>query len=123
MVFRSSSGICHYARVNPDTYDAPGRVTAAMAWNTLSLMTTGPGRTARGLFVAADEALVEAAFCTGAFATAERLFGEARAVAARDDDQEAEARAVGGLGMTHHYRNIATLVGGQAPANRTAATR
>jgi tetratricopeptide (TPR) repeat protein len=80
-------------------------------------MTTGPGRAARDLFVAADEALVEAAFCTGEFAAAERLFDEVRAMAVRDDDQEAEARAVGGLGMTHHYRNIATLVGGQAPAD------
>src|SRR5215475_231192 len=79
-------------------------------------MTTGPGGTARDLFVAADEELVQAAFCTGEFTTAERLFGEARAQAARDGDQEAEARAVGGLGMTHHYRNIAALVAGQAPA-------
>ena len=64
----------------------------------------------------ADEALVQAAFCTGDFTTAERLFGGARAVAERDGDQEAEARAVGGLGMTHHYRNVAALVAGRAPA-------
>src|SRR5690348_15892177 len=84
-------------------------------------MTTGPGRTASDLFVAADEALVQAAFCTGEFTTAERLFGEARAEAARDSDQEAEARAVGGLGMTHHYRNIGALVAGQAPAEADIA--
>ena len=80
-------------------------------------MTAGPGRTAHDLFIAADEALVEAAFCTGEFSTAEGLFGEARAQAARDGDQEAEARAVSGLGMTHHYRNIAALIAGQAPAD------
>ena len=80
-------------------------------------MTAGPGRTAHDLFIAADEALVEAAFCTGEFSTPEGLFGEARAQAARDGDQEAEARAVSGLGMTHHYRNIAALIAGQAPAD------
>jgi len=84
-------------------------------------MTTGPGRTASDPFVAADEALVQAAFCTGEFTTAERLFDEARAEAARDGDQEAEAQAVGGLGMTHHYRNIAALVAGQAPAEADIA--
>jgi tetratricopeptide (TPR) repeat protein len=91
------------------------------ASNTLLLMTTGPGRVARDLFITADEALVQAAFCTGEFTAAERLFGEARAVAARDGDQEAEARALGGLGMTHHYRNIAALVGGRAPADADIA--
>jgi tetratricopeptide (TPR) repeat protein len=80
-------------------------------------MMTGPGRTASDLFVAADEALTQAAFCTGEYTTAERLFAEARAAAARAGDLEAEARAAGGLGMTHHHRNIATLVGGQAPAD------
>jgi tetratricopeptide (TPR) repeat protein len=80
-------------------------------------MMTGPGQTAGELFAAADEALTGAAFCTGDFTVVERLFGEARAVAARGGDQEAEARAAGGLGMTHHYRNIAALVGGQAPAD------
>jgi tetratricopeptide (TPR) repeat protein len=84
-------------------------------------MTIGPGRTARDLCRTAGEALVEAAFCTEEFATAERLFGEARAQAVRDGDQEAEARAVGGLGMAHHYRNIVTLIGGQAPAEADIA--
>lgn len=87
------------------------------ARNTLSFMTTGPGRTARDLCVVADEALAEAAFCTGEFTAAERLFGEAQAEAARDGDQEAEARAIVGLGMAFHYRNIAALVGGQVPAD------
>jgi tetratricopeptide (TPR) repeat protein len=79
-------------------------------------MTTRPGRTAHELVAAAGEALTQAAFCTGEFAGAERLFGEMRAVAAGDGDREAEAGAVGGLGMTRHHRNIAALVGGQAPA-------
>ena len=80
-------------------------------------MTTGPGRTARDLCAVADEALAEAAFRTGEFTGAERLFGEARAAAARDGDRQAEALAVGGLGMTNHYRTIAALVAsGRAPA-------
>lgn len=99
---------------------AEGAVTKA-AGNRLLLMMTGPGRTAQELFTPADEALVQAAFCTGDFTAAERLFGEARAVAARDGDLEAEARAVGGLGMTHHYRNVAALVAGQAPADADIA--
>ena len=85
--------------------------------NTLSSMTIGSGRTARQLCVAADEALTEAAFCTGEFTEAERLFGEARILAEQDGDREAEALAVGGLGMTHHYRNIAKLIGGTTPAD------
>ena len=70
-------------------------------------MTTGPGRDARELCAIADEALTEAAFCTGEFGDAERLFAEAEAMATRDGDREGAALAAGGLGMTHHYRNIA----------------
>ena len=88
-----------------------------MAPNTLSSMTIESGRTARQLCAAADEALTEAAFRTGEFTEAERLFGEALTLAGQDGDREAEALAVGGLGMTHHYRNIAKLVGGDAPAD------
>jgi tetratricopeptide (TPR) repeat protein len=111
-------GICHYAAsARYGAVCSRRRRRETVPGNTLLLMTTGPGRTARELFVAADEALTQAAFCTGEFTTAERLFGEARAVAARGGDLEAEARAVGGLGMMHHYRNIATLVGGQALAD------
>jgi len=85
-------------------------------------MTTGPGGTAGDPCAVADEAPAEAAFCTGEFTRAERLLAEAQAVAARDGDQIAEARAVSGLGMTHHYRNIATIVGtGRAPANADIA--
>jgi len=88
-----------------------------VAPNTLSSMTIQSGRTARQLCAAADEALTEAAFRTGEFSEAERLFGEARTLAGQDGDREAEALAVGGLGMTHHYRNIAKLVGGNTPAD------
>lgn len=58
---------------------------------------------------------------TGDFTGAERLFGEALALAGQDGDREAEALAVGGLGMVLHYRNIATLVGGLAPADADVA--
>jgi tetratricopeptide (TPR) repeat protein len=65
--------------------------------------------------------MTEAAFRTGDFTGAEGLFGEARALAEQDGDRQAEALAVGGLGMTHHYRNIATLVSGNAPADADVA--
>lgn len=71
----------------------------------MSIVTTQPGRTARQLWAAADEALTEAAFRTGEFADAERLFGAAGTLAERDGDRETEALAVSGLGMTHHHRN------------------
>jgi hypothetical protein len=70
------------------------------------------GGTVRGLCTAGDEALTEAAFRTGNLAEAERLFGDAAALAARDADREGEARALLGLGMTHHYRNIGRLIAG-----------
>jgi len=84
-------------------------------------MTIRSGRTARQLCVAADEALTEAAFRTGDFTGAESLFGEACALAEQDGDREAEALAVGGLGMTHHYRNIAKLLSGRTPADADVA--
>lgn len=84
-------------------------------------MTIQSGRTARQLCAAADEALTEAAFRTGGFAEAEALFGEARTLAERDGDREAEALAIGGLGMTHHYRSIDKLVNGRAPADADVA--
>ena len=61
-------------------------------------MTFPPAGTARRVCVAADEALTVAAFCTGDFAAAERLFGEAQAMAARAGERAGEAFAVGGLG-------------------------
>jgi tetratricopeptide (TPR) repeat protein len=62
----------------------------------------------------ADEALVQAAFCTGEFAEPERLFAEAQATAARDGDRAGEAFALGGLGLVQHYRCIAKLMDGVA---------
>jgi tetratricopeptide (TPR) repeat protein len=83
-------------------------------------VTVEPG-TARGLCAAADEALTEAAFRTGELADAERLFAEARTVAAQAGDREAEARAIGGLGTALHYRGIARLVAGDAVADADIA--
>ena len=80
MAFRSSGAATGFWMRGASASSAP------RGWNTLSPMTTGPGRTARDLFMAAEEALVEAAFCTGEFAGAERVFGEAQAVATRDGE-------------------------------------
>lgn len=84
-------------------------------------MASEPGRNARELCGAAHEALIDAGFRTGDLTTAEKLFGEARALAARDGDREAEALAVGGLGLAHHYRNIASLVDGLTPSDAEIA--
>ena len=62
----------------------------------------------------AAEALAEAAFRTGDFTIAERLYGEA--LAAAGNDTSAQARAVGGQGMMRHYRNITGLMAGRAVA-------
>jgi tetratricopeptide (TPR) repeat protein len=85
-------------------------------------MTIQSGSTARQLCAAADEALTEAAFRTGEFAAAQRLFGEARTLAERDGDREAEALALGGLGTVLHHRNIGQLFGGHALADADVAT-
>src|ERR1700745_1742408 len=84
-------------------------------------MTLPPGWPARGLSPAADEALTEASFQTADFAEAERLFTEARDLAARDGDREGEALAVTGLGMTRHGRNITPLVGGETLSDADVA--
>jgi tetratricopeptide (TPR) repeat protein len=84
-------------------------------------MTTPPGLAARALCAAADEALTEASFRTADFAEAERLFTEARDLAARDGDLDGEALAVTGLGMTRHGRNISRLVGGAALSDADVA--
>ena len=76
----------------------------------LAFMTTPPGLPARALCAAADEALTEASFQTADFAEAERLFTEARDLAARGGDREGRALAITGLGMTQHGRNIMRLV-------------
>ena len=56
----------------------------------LAIVTTPPGLPARALGAADDEALTEASFQTADFAAAERLFTEARELAARDGDRERE---------------------------------
>jgi hypothetical protein len=75
-------------------------------------MTTPPGLAAKALCAAADEALIEGSFRTGDFAEAERLFTDARELAARDGDGECAALAVTGLGITAHSRNINLLADG-----------
>ena len=84
-------------------------------------MTFPPGGAARPSCVAADDALTAAAFCTGDFAPAERLFAEARAVAGQAGDRAGEAFAVGGLGMVLHHRNIGRLIGGVPLADADVA--
>jgi tetratricopeptide (TPR) repeat protein len=75
-------------------------------------MTTPPDLAVRALCAAADEALTEASFRTGDFADAERMYTEARDLAIQQGDREGEARAITGLGMTHHGRNVGRLAGG-----------
>jgi tetratricopeptide (TPR) repeat protein len=89
--------------------------------NMLSSVPIESGRTARQLCAAAEEALAEAAFRSGEFTDAERLFGKALIMAGQDGDREAEGLAVGGLGMAHHHRNIAKLVGGLVPTDADVA--
>src|SRR5512146_3531117 len=78
-------------------------------------MTFPPDGAAHSLCVAADEALTAAAFCTGDFAEADRLFTQAQALAARAGDWPGEAFAVGGQGMVLHHRNLAKLIAGATP--------
>jgi tetratricopeptide (TPR) repeat protein len=80
-------------------------------------MTFPPAGAARSLCLAADEALTAAAFCTGDFAAADRLFTQAQALAAGAGDWTGEAFAVGGLGMVLHHRNLSLLIDGAAPAD------
>ena len=84
-------------------------------------MTVEPEPEARRLYAAGDEALTDASFCTGEFAAAEQLFGEALAQAVRAGDRAGEAGALGGLGRVHHLRNIALLVTGGTPAEAAIA--
>jgi hypothetical protein len=84
-------------------------------------MVTQTNGTARQRYAAADEALIEAAFCTGEFDTPQRLFGEAQVQAAAEGDRRTEAFALGGLGMTQAYRNIARLIAGAEPDEAAVA--
>ena len=76
-------------------------------------MTTPPGLAAKALCAAADEALIEGSFRTGDFAEAERLFTDARDIAARDGAAKCVALAITGLGLTAHSRNINRLASGE----------
>jgi tetratricopeptide (TPR) repeat protein len=69
------------------------------------------------LYGAAGEALAEAAFRSGDFGVAEGLYRRALAAAG---DRVNRARATGGLGMTHHYRNIGVLLDGGAVSDDAA---
>lgn len=85
-------------------------------------METGPGASLRAsLCGSAEEMLTSAAFCTGDFSDAERLFGDVLAQARQHRDREAEARALSGLGMVRHQRVIAALVAGLAPDDADVA--
>jgi len=78
-------------------------------------MTFPPDGPARSSCLAADEALTAAAFCTGDFAEADRLFTQAQVLAARAGDGAGEAFATGGLAMVLHHRNLGKLIDGSAP--------
>jgi hypothetical protein len=68
-----------------------------------------------GLLAAADEALIEAAFCTGEFEQALRLAEQASQHAVRHGDKAGEAAAAVVYGHVLHYRNIAELMQGRRP--------
>jgi tetratricopeptide (TPR) repeat protein len=84
-------------------------------------MTFPPDGAARSLCLAADEALTAAAFCTGDFAEADRLFRQAQTVAVGAGDWAGEAFAIGGLAMVLHHRNLGKLIDGSAPAGTDVA--
>ncbi len=85
-------------------------------------MRTGPGSSLRAsLCGAAEEELASAAFCTGDFTEADRLFALVRTMAEEHRDQKAEARALGGLAMVRHHRCITRLVAGLAPDDADVA--
>jgi tetratricopeptide (TPR) repeat protein len=85
-------------------------------------MRTEPGAALRAsLCGAAEDALASAAFCTGDLTDAERLFGEVLAMAEENRDRQAEARALGGLGLVRHHRCIARLVADAAPDDADVA--
>src|SRR6185437_9630595 len=84
-------------------------------------MTFPPDGPARSSCLAADEALTAAAFCTGDFAEADRLFTHAQTVAAGAGDWAGEAFAIGGLAMVLHHRSLGKLIDGSAPADTDVA--
>lgn len=76
----------------------------------------GGRMTTAELLAAADEALIEAAFCSGEFDEAERLASAARLRAEADGDRPAKAAAEVALGSLLHYRNITSLMNEAEPA-------
>jgi len=84
-------------------------------------MTFPPDGPARSSCLAADEALTTAAFCTGDFAEADRLFTHAQTVAVGAGDWAGEAFAIGGLAMVLHHRSLGKLIDGSAPAGADVA--
>ena len=66
----------------------------------------------RALLVAGDDALADAAFCTGDFGKARELMEAAHAEAVRSADVSAQASALDALGMLAHYENITKLMSG-----------
>jgi len=66
----------------------------------------------RALLAAGDDALADAAFCTGDFGKARELMEAAHAEAVRGGDVSEQARALDSLGMLAHYENITKLMSG-----------
>ena len=76
----------------------------------------GAGMTAAELLAAADEALIDAAFCTGEFDEADRLARTARQRAETEGNRSAQAAAEVAIGCLLHYRNITSLMNEAEPA-------
>jgi len=74
------------------------------------------GMTTAELLAAADEALIDAAFCSGDFDEADRLASTARRQAEADGDRPARAAAEVVRGSLLHYRNITSLMNEAEPA-------
>ena len=66
----------------------------------------------RALLAAGDDALADAAFCTGDFGKARELMEAAHAEAVRGADVSEQASALDSLGMLAHYENITKLMSG-----------
>jgi len=66
----------------------------------------------RALLAEGDDALADAAFCTGDFGKARELMEAAHAEAVRGADASEQASALDSLGMLAHYENITKLMSG-----------
>ena len=74
-----------------------------------------------GLLAAADEALIEAGFCTGEFDEARRLTERAARYAAERGDRAGEATAAIIYGHVLHYLNVTGMAQGRKPDPRDEA--